>query len=69
MTLRGSWSTRRAKGHVLKHHATSSRALSGNGDLRWVAIEQVDVLLRPLKSHVLVKDACVNDTFAVYFIG
>lgn len=55
--------------HVLQHDATGTCALARDGHAGGVAVEEVDVLLDPLQSEMLVEDACVDCAFAVDLIG
>ena len=55
--------------HILQHDTTRTCTLARNGDTGRIAVEEVDVLLDPLQSQVLVEDACVDSTFAVNLVG
>lgn len=55
--------------HVLQHDATGTCALARDGHAGGIAVEEVDVLLDPLQSQVLVEDACVDRAFAVDLVG
>jgi len=53
----------------LQHDTTGACTLTRDGYAGGIAVEEVDVLLDPLQSEVLVQDACVDCAFAVDFIG
>jgi hypothetical protein len=53
----------------LQHDTTGACTLTGDGYAGGITVEEVDVLLDPLQSEMLIKDTCVDCTFAVDFIG
>lgn len=46
----------------MKHHATSTRTFAEDGDPRIIATKKMNVLLDPLKGHLLIKDSGVYNT-------
>lgn len=53
----------------MQHHTTSPSALPKDGDSGTVATEEVNILLYPVQSHLLVQDSGVRDTLAVDLVG
>lgn len=53
---------------LVQHHTASSGALSEDRDLPIVPAEQVDVLLDPLESHLLIQDTGIRHTFTIDFV-
>lgn len=55
--------------HVLQHDTAGACTLARDSHTSGIAVEEVDVLLDPLQSQVLVEDACVDCALAVDLIG
>jgi hypothetical protein len=53
----------------LQHDTTGACTLTRDGYAGGITVEEVDVLLDPLQSEMLIKDTCVDCTFAVDFVG